>query len=281
MSKGGTGVQDPRIRTRLRNRAARANETKRRDIIELMAKRFPPCRCAHCLKDCDTPTSDHVLPRSWYPTTTPENTERWQMPSYEECNQKYGQIESDLRFRLALGTDPAAPQSLGIAQSVHRSLNPSKAKREKDQRARKRQFDKLRDMVIPLSVVQADNILPTFGPVAGTATEDLIPIGIPTAEWEAFGIKLARGSTFVLEGNYIEQDHKVDVLPPMDEGDERAQKIRRAIREHGTCHTLGPGFNVGKGFAFAEKNNASLLTPITLFRFEIWGRVRIYVQILK
>jgi hypothetical protein len=93
--------------------------------------------------------------------------------------------------------------------------------------------------------------------------------------------KLARGSTFVLEGNYIEQDQKVDVLPPMDEGDERAQTIRRAIREHGTCHTLGPGFNVGKGFPFAEKNNAFLLTPITLFRFEIWGRVRIYVQILK
>jgi len=136
-------------------------------------------------------------------------------------------------------------------------------------------------MVIPLSVVQANNILPNFGPVAGTAQEDLIPIGIPTTEWEAFGAKLARGSTFVLEGSYIEQDQKIDVLPPIYEGDERAQKIRRAIREHGTRHTLGPGFNVGKGFAFAEKNNATLLTPITLFRFEIWGRVRIYAQILK
>ena len=252
-----------------------------RDIIELMAKRFPPCRCAHCLKYSETPTSDHVLPTSWYPTTTPENVEKWQMPSCEECNLKYGQIESDLRFRLALGTDPAAPQSLGIAQSVHRSLNPSKAKGEKDQRARKRQFDKLKEMVIPLSVVEANNILPNFGPVAGTAKEDLIPIGIPTAAWEAFGIKLARGSMFELEGNYIEKDQKIDVLPPMYEDDERAQKIRRAIREHGTSHTVGPGFIVGKGFAFAEKKNAPLLTPITLLRFEIWGRVMIYVQIVK
>ena len=123
----------------------------------------------------------------------------------------------------------------------------------------------------------------TFYPTLALSLErqkkDLIPIGIPTAEWEAFGIKLARGSTFVLEDSYIERDQKVDVLPPMHEGDERAQKIRRTIREHGTCHTLGPGFNVGKGFAFAEKNNASLLTPITLFRFEIWGIVRIYAQI--
>jgi hypothetical protein len=124
-------------------------------------------------------------------------------------------------------------------------------------------------MVVPLSVVEANNILPNFGPLAGTAKEDLIPIGIPTAAWEAFGIKLARGSMFELEGSYIEKDQKIDVLPPMYEDNERAQKIRRAIREHGTCHIVGPGFIVGKGFAFAEKNNAPLLTPIILLRFEI------------
>jgi hypothetical protein len=203
------------------------------------------------------------------------------MPSCEECNRKYGEIESDLRFRLGLGVDPTARESLGIAQSVQRSLNPSKAKGQKHQRARKRQFDKLRDMVVPLSVVQANNILPNFGAVPGTPKEDLIPIGIPKAGLEAFGKKLARGSTFVLEaGSYIERDQKINVLPPMYEEDECAYKIRRAIREHGTYHRLGPGFSVGKGFAFAEKDNGRLLTPIILFRFEIWGIVRIYVQVL-
>jgi hypothetical protein len=203
------------------------------------------------------------------------------MPSCEECNRKYGQIESDLRFRSGLGVDPTAPQSLGIAQSVQRSLDPSKAKREKDQRARKRQFDKLRDMVIPLSMIQADNILPDFGPVPGTAKEDLIPIGIPAEGWKAFGTKLARGSAFVLEDRYIEVDQKVDVLPPMYEEDERATKIRRAIREHGTYHRVGPGFVVGHGLAFVEKMETGLLTPLTLFRFEIWGRVKIYAQVVN
>jgi hypothetical protein len=146
-----------------------------------MAKRFSPCRCAHCLTFCDIPTSDHVLPKSWYPSTTPENTEKWQMPSCSGCNQRYGEIETDLRLRLALGVDPKAPESLGVAQRVHRSFNPAEAKDKKERRARQRQFEKLRDAVIPLNLIQRENILPKFGPSRNAPIEDLIPIGIPTS----------------------------------------------------------------------------------------------------
>jgi len=45
-----------------------------------MAKKFPQGRCIHCLEEFSSLTSDHVFPDSWYPETTPDNLEKWQMP---------------------------------------------------------------------------------------------------------------------------------------------------------------------------------------------------------
>jgi hypothetical protein len=43
-------------------------------------------KCVHCLQDPVELTWDHVLPVSWYPTTTPPNLEKWQIPSCWPCN---------------------------------------------------------------------------------------------------------------------------------------------------------------------------------------------------
>jgi len=58
-----------------------------------MGKKFSNCRCVHCLRFFKVLTSDHVFPVSWYPETTPDNLEKWQMPSCKKCNEKYGKID--------------------------------------------------------------------------------------------------------------------------------------------------------------------------------------------
>lgn len=46
-----------------------------------MLKKFSNTRCVYCLKHFEELTSDHVLPRAWYPDNVPENIEKWQVPS--------------------------------------------------------------------------------------------------------------------------------------------------------------------------------------------------------
>ena len=53
-----------------------------------MATTFYKMHCVYCLKLFEELTSDHVFPKSWYPETTPENLEKWQMPACVECNQE-------------------------------------------------------------------------------------------------------------------------------------------------------------------------------------------------
>jgi hypothetical protein len=201
------------------------------------------------------------------------------MPSCSECDQKYGKIETDLRLRLALGIDPNARESLGVPQRVHRSFNPAEARNANERRARQRQFEKLQNAVIPLNLVQRENILPKFGPFRDTPIEDLIPIGVPTLEWQAFGEKLVRGSAYVLERRYIDSRGQITIHPPMVEEDETAPLIRKAIRESGDRFDLGPGFNVGKGYYFKNQPTAGIFRPLSVFQFEIWGRVTIYSSV--
>lgn len=62
-------------------------------------------KCVHCLRDPVELTSDHMFPKAWYPDTTPEDLEKWQIPSCFECNQRLGKLENDLLGRVALALD--------------------------------------------------------------------------------------------------------------------------------------------------------------------------------
>src|SRR3569833_975591 len=55
-----------------------------------------PGRCVHCLSYHESLTWDHVFPVAWYPDTTPEGTEKWKVPSCEECNRSHGETENIL-----------------------------------------------------------------------------------------------------------------------------------------------------------------------------------------
>jgi hypothetical protein len=67
-----------------------------------MAKNPGKGRCVHCRKEVPERNWDHVFPKSWYPDTTPQNLEKWQIPSCIPCNRKYGKIEEDLIGRFAV-----------------------------------------------------------------------------------------------------------------------------------------------------------------------------------
>src|SRR5713101_2012146 len=92
--------------------------------------------CVHCLQESDERNWDHVIPTSWYPDTTPEDLERWKIPSCTKCNARYGAIENEILLRLGLCLSPGDIQAAGIAEKALRAIKPEFARSERDRRAR-------------------------------------------------------------------------------------------------------------------------------------------------
>jgi hypothetical protein len=91
----------------------------------------------HCLAYLENLTWDHLFPVSWYPASTPENLEKWQVPACEQCNSEYGNVERDLLEGIGLCFDPDELAAAGISRKVLRALDPSQAKDEQEARIRK------------------------------------------------------------------------------------------------------------------------------------------------
>lgn len=234
-----------------------------------MAKKFPPGRCVHCLEGFDSLTSDHVFPDSWYPETTPENLEKWQMPACTECNRIHGRMENDLLLRFGLCIDPEEHKSLGIAHKALRSVDPTQAKKAKDGEHRlKRRHKVMRSLISPDSIPE-EAIFPNFGKHEGFPSEDQPGVPIAHSDLVMLGEKLVRGITYVVDGRFIENDHKVEVFFIRDDA---AAPIVAQLQKHGTIYEREPGIKVTRVVPHDMPTSA-------LFSIEIWGKLRMYAAV--
>src|ERR1017187_7166227 len=79
-------------------------------------------RCVHCLQMFEGTTKDHAFPASWYPDTTPEQVQRWTVPSCQACNNRLSKVERELLIRMGLCVDPTQWEARGISTKALRSL---------------------------------------------------------------------------------------------------------------------------------------------------------------
>jgi hypothetical protein len=108
-----------------------------------LAKRPPPGKCVHCLKYAAKRNWDHVFPVSWYPASTPPNTEKWKIPSCIPCNAKYGKLESDFRDQVGLCLDPRNPASGSVVLDTLRSMNAQAGRNPRDAQQRLKRAQKI------------------------------------------------------------------------------------------------------------------------------------------
>ncbi len=240
-----------------------------------MAKKFINTRCVYCLEFFEVLTSDHVFPEAWYPDTTPENLKKWQVPACQECNGKYGKLERDLLLRFGLCLDPVEPKSRGITDKAIRSVKTSCAKSDKDRYHRQMRRDKVLRELIPPEEVPKESIFPNFGPWPDAAPDEQLGVLVSADKLKAFGEKLVRGISYVIDRRYIEPNHQIEIFFVYDEN---AQEITNLIERFGKEYHCGPGITIGVVFASA------LFPPDDpqngLFAIDIWGRLRIYASIL-
>jgi hypothetical protein len=235
-----------------------------------MGQRPPPGKCVHCLEHFEELTWDHVFPAAWYPDTTPEEMEKWQVPACLACNREYGKLEDELLWRLGLCIDPATAAASGIAEKALRSIRPECARDEKDRQAREARRAKLVRELEFTKGLAPGGYFPNFGPEGGKLLPGMLRVLISAEQLIRLGEKIVRGLTYILDGTFVMPERAVQIYFVENE---QAADVIALIKKNGSRHHRGPGIAAERAIPVDD-------TALALFMIDIWARVRIFGSIL-
>ena len=206
-----------------------------------MAKRPPPGKCVHCLCDPVERNWDHVFPVGWYPDTTPDNTDKWKVPSCVDCNSNLGRIESRFISQIGLTLDPKVRATAGIPQKVLRSLKAEFARNELDALARTANAMRVTGSIYrgPFS---PENVYPTAGTEVARIGSDPVPFLISADLFEKVTKKIVRGITYLETGRFIEPPLRVLFFP--DGPKMKNSNFVQMIRQYGKTLERAPGIRI-------------------------------------
>lgn len=236
-----------------------------------MSKKFGAGRCVHCLQHSPDLTSDHVFPASWYPDSTPQNIEKWQMPACRKCNAEYGKLERDLLLRFGLCLGPSEFAALGVSDRALRALNPALAKSERDRRHREATRKKILSQLLMGAAIPQHAVLPWFEGDRGASREQQVGIVVPEEALLRLSEKLVRGMFYIRSKEYIEETHLISTHFMHDED---AGWFAELVGRFGVEEHRGPGVRIGLAVAADDPR-------VGMAKIELWGRVRIYAVIQK
>jgi hypothetical protein len=236
-----------------------------------MAKRPLPGRCVHCLRDPVERDWDHVFPDSWYPDSSPENQQKWQVPSCVPCNTALGKIEDDLLRRIGLCLDPLVPASTGIVEKALRAHTPEAGKDERDRRVRAALRKRVLDEAVQAASFPKEVVYPGMGDRWGGPPEDRLALLIPADGFHRLTEKIVRGIYYVMDnGKFIEPPFAVESFPLHPANSEQ---IRDILAKFGITYAREPGIMVRR--AVTDDGTSSLL------EIELWGQVKIYAAVTR
>ena len=233
-----------------------------------MAKKFFNTRCVYCLSHLEELTSDHVLPKAWYPDNTPENLEKWQVPACHKCNWEHGRNEEELLLRLGLHFNPQEGHLKGIANKVVRSMSPSRGKSKRDREKRRKRKNRILKEIKRASTVDIckSSVLPGFGVEPTSSLHRQLPLLVSEQKLRKFSEKVTRGVFYLVNNHvYIESDCECEVYVPAENF---PPECRRVIWQYGKEHNCGPGIGVVMAVCFDDAHSA-------LLEISIWDRLRI------
>lgn len=231
-----------------------------------MAKRMG--KCVHCLKENIEITSDHMFPKAWYPDSTPENLEKWQIPSCLECNQRYGKLENDLIGRIALTLDSKNPASKGLAETALRAINPGVARDEGDAAARDARAKKLLAEMLMGEQVNKKNVVPGLNERWGRPIEQQLAIRIPEESFPAITEKMVRGLAYREYDEFIEPPQKISCYLAKEEG---LDEVRQMLASQGKEFKREPGLVIRR----ADLDGGSV------YEITFWDQFKTYATVSK
>lgn len=231
-----------------------------------MARPPPPGRCVHCLGFFEELTWDHVFPEAWYPDTTPDNVEKWKIPSCRPCNALHGKSEGELLVRFGLCVDPDDPKNAGIVEKALRALTAESGRDEKDAKAREGYRQKILGQVFEGEAIPYQAIYPGFGPQPGIHDSTRVAVPVSAAGIRRLVEKIVRGVTYVHDKKFVESPYKIEQFVLTDEG---AAPLADILRRFGKVYERGAGIVVTRAVVPEDQMTA-------VYGIEIWGRFKAY-----
>jgi hypothetical protein len=234
-----------------------------------MAKPPGPGKCVHCLKDVAKRNWDHVFPVSWYPDSTPPNTEKWKIPSCIPCNSSYGKIENDLRDLVGLCLDPQNPASQSIVLAALRSLNWKVGQDPTDAQNRLARGRRIMSQTLHGKQIPQESLYPGMPQYEDVPAEDRVGILIPAEYFPRMTEKIVRGIFYIEEKQFIEPPYLIDWYLPTKENTVHFQKT---LDEFRTIYAREPGLVVQRAVTFDDE-------PSSLFKITFWEQLSMYATV--
>ena len=231
-----------------------------------MAKRPPPGRCVHCLQLFEELTWDHVFPEAWYPDTTPDNLEKWKIPSCLECNRAHAGSEGDLLVRLGLCIDPDDPKNAGIVEKALRAVSAGSGRDERDAAAREAHRQKILKQVFEGENIPYEAVYPRFGPLPGIHDQVRVVVPVSATGIRRLVEKVVRGVAYMQDRKFVEKPYKIEQYVLTDDG---AGPLKEMLDRFGTVYERGPGITVIRAVVPEDQMTA-------VYGIEIWGRFKAY-----
>ncbi|HEY4404693.1 MAG TPA: hypothetical protein VGN55_08555 [Xanthobacteraceae bacterium] len=228
-------------------------------------------KCVHCLNDPVELTSDHVFPKAWYPKATPENLEKWKIPSCVACNNRYSKVEGDLLNRVALALDTKHPASAGLVDAALRAINPDAGRDEKDVAARAAQAKKVLGEMFKGGHIPDDAIMPGLGERWGRPKAEQMAVQIPKASFTDMTEKIVRGLVYLEDGAFIEPPYKIDTYIVDDEG---AKVCKEMLDKAGKVSKREPGLEIRRAPVDGDERAG-------LYEITFWQQFKTYATVSK
>jgi hypothetical protein len=210
-----------------------------------------------------------VFPRSWYPTSTPLEVQRWTVPSCAKCNRELGKIEKELFVRLALCVDPRKAAAAGLSEKAVRSMGVrAEHLTARERKHREALKSKIRKEIKPYQ--PSTRVLPGLGPHPGFPGHQLYQVEFAQSSMEAVAKKIVRGCEYILAQERIVEPPYVEQIYFAKGSD--VQNVLQIFRPFGTTH-LGPGFRVTRAAAHDDPKSV-------MYKIDVWDSWTIYAVIL-
>jgi hypothetical protein len=192
--------------------------------------------------------------------------EKWQAPSCEKCNFRMGEIENRLLVKIGLCVPPFEPESLGIAHKAVRSLKPECGRNENDAKSRERSRQIILKEAVDPTTMPLASILPGFGFHSGVDPSEELGVMVSVSDLEVIGEKLIRGITWIVDQQYIETDHRIQIIFPRDP---TSGPFFEDLKRYGNLYSLGPALSIIRAVAEGDRQSS-------IYLIEIWGRLHMY-----
>ena len=180
-------------------------------------------------------------------------------------------MEKDFLIRIGLCLNPDDPACSGIVEKALRSIDPRKARNNKDRKHRLKKREQVLSQMISTEEAPQSAVYPGFGADRWPDEQLTAAITIDAKSQTKLAEKIVRGLLYLEEQVFVGEDYEIQSFVLTDEG---ARPIVEMIDRYAEVHAREPGIVVKRATVPDDRTSSVFVT-------EIWGQFKMYSIVSK